>query len=192
MQFYTPANDEEFKTVQEARHTSNEHEYPLSPWHEEIMNDFSEYLVAPVLDVGCRNGLFVETLNKKGIEAAGIEITDIADYAIGLGRNVIKGDIQKKTDFEDGYFKTVVASHVIEHCYDPENAVKEIRRILDGYLIMYYPFCCGTKEYLTNFGHYVGIESDQEIIDFLEKNGFEIVKLIDGGQWSRGLIAKTK
>lgn len=191
MQLYVPKDKEEFKKVQEARHTSMYHEYPLSPWHLEIMAEYPEYLVSPVFDVGTRNGLLVEELNNRGIEAVGIEITDLADNAIKLGRNVIKGDIQEKTPFEDGHFKTVIATHVIEHCYKPEEAVKEIRRVLDGHLFVYYPLCCGEKEYLTHFGHYLGIEKDSDITDILEANGFEIIKKIDGGQWNRGLIAKT-
>ena len=192
MDLYKPKDDEEYRLTQEGRHVHNSHEYPLSPWHLELLNDADFKLESPILDVGTRNGLFLDELKKRGFDAIGIEVTDIADYAISMGRNVVKGDIQKRTQWADGYFKTVVATHVIEHLYDPEAGLREIRRILDGYLYVAFPLQgdIASGNWL-HLGHYSGYDTIDAMAKLLTENGFEIIKKIDGGVWMQTIIAKT-
>ncbi len=188
-----PKDEAEFKWQQEQRHTSNTHEYPLSPWHLEMFDEFGEYLKEPVIDIGTRNGLLLEELAKRGYpEATGIEITDIADHAKSMGRNVVKGDIQKRTEWEDGHFKSAIATQVIEHLYDVEAGIKEIRRILDGYIYIGFPLqnLESAQENL-KYGHYTTFESMEEMCKLLTDNGFEIIKTDPKGSYTQTIIAKT-
>lgn len=192
MEVYIPKSQEEYIKQQEARHTSNEHEYPLSPWHFDMFNEFNEYLKEPILDIGTRNGLLLDELKKRGFqEVYGIEITDIAKFAQKMGRPVIQYDIQKRTPFRDKYFKSAIATQVLEHCYDVNTALDEIRRILDGYIYINFPLSNNVKSWLP-YGHYTTFASIDELKGLLEKHGFEVVKIndIEKGPWTKTIIAK--
>jgi SAM-dependent methyltransferase len=159
----------------------------------ELLDEFKEYLKEPILDIGTRNGLLLEELEKRGYpDAIGIEVTDIADHAKSMGRNVVKGDIQKRTEWEDGHFHSAIATQVIEHFNDPEAGIKEIRRILDGYIYINFPIQ-SVAEAVSNlrFGHYTTFESMDDMVDLLKRNGFEIVKTDPKGSYTYTIIAKT-
>lgn len=86
----------------------------------------------PVLDIGTRDGWFVDYLRRKKFQdVQGIEITeDAVKYAQSQNRNVIWGDAQDLSAFEDEYYGTVLMIHSLEHCYDSKSAVEGVHRIL--------------------------------------------------------------
>lgn len=177
MKLLKPKNQAEYVEVQEKRHTSLTHEYPLSPWHDDIFTKFKEHLKSPIVDIGCRNGKLLDKLEEDGYEAWGVEITDIAKWAQLNKRKVIQCDIQQRTIFKDKFFKTVIMTHALEHCYDPAAALKEIDRILEGYLYLVVPF----GGYEIRFGHYTSFENIEEVIELLKQNNFKI-----DDQYSKG------
>lgn len=183
-----PITDEEFKKAQENRNTSNQHDYPESPWFAEVYNEFWPYIKSPHIDIGARNGMLVVALNERGIETTGLEITDIADFAIKKGRNVVKGDIQKRTSFADKQFKSASMLHVIEHCYDPEAALEEIKRILDGHIIFIFP---GQGRIDYPYAHFSCFSDTDDLADVLIKHGFEIVQKYSKSGAVNVVIAKT-
>lgn len=85
-----------------------------------------------ILDVGSGEGnlkyFFKDTSN---LEFTGIEISeDRKKMCRELGYEIVSFDIEKeKFPFPDNHFDVVVASHVIEHLYFPEVALKEIKRV---------------------------------------------------------------
>lgn len=187
----TIVTDEEFKATQEARHTSNHHDYPSSPWFEEVFTEFIDLIKEPFVDIGCRNGKLLDDLKERGIQdVTGIEVTDIADHAIAMGRNVVKTDIQKRTPFEDGQFKSATMLHVIEHCQNYHEALDEIKRIVDGYIMFIIPVGVGPDYH--HYAHFVDFESRQELIDALIEHGYRIIKDYDKGAAVNVVIAKTR
>jgi len=191
MEICKPTNNEEYIKYQEGRHTSLTHDYPISPWHSYIFEEFKPYLKAPVLDVGTRNGAVLDKLEEEGYESWGVEITDIAKWAQIHKRKVIQCDIQKRTLFPDKFFKSVIATHVIEHCYDPEAAIQEIKRILDGHILLIFPTQGRIKEgEWINYGHFSGFLGTEDMSDLLKKNGFEIIKTYNRASHLCTVIAK--
>ena len=188
MKSFKPVSKEEYIKIQTNRNTSNHHEYPLSPWHDDVFNEFKKYLVSPIVDIGTRNGLLVEILKEKGFDAYGIEITDIADFAKSKGRNVFKCDIQEKTPFEDKFFKSAVMTHTIEHCYDVEAALREIKRILDGHILIIFP---AQSVVDIKYAHFTAIESINQLSEILKNNGFEIIRTYEKGIYCQTIIAKV-
>lgn len=192
MKKFENVNHDEYVKVQEDRMTTLQHEYPISPWHKYIFEEFKPYLKSPLVDIGCRNGLLLDKLEEEGIESHGIELTELAKFAQSKGRKVIQADIQGKTPFEDKFFKSAVMTHVIEHCYDPEKALQEISRILDGYILIVFPASGLSEEARDKYGHYSAFENIDDLSDLMVKNGFEIVQTINEGWAYQVIIAKTK
>lgn len=86
-----------------------------------------------LLDIGCGDGLIAELLAKKiGAKPFGLEISKSAVKKAkkrGIDANVF--DISEKDlPYKDDYFDVIFAGDVIEHIYNTEDILKEIKRIL--------------------------------------------------------------
>jgi len=96
-----------------------------------------------LLDVGCATGDFLNAMRRyRGWEVYGVEINKSAsEYARRqLGLMVETGTLED-VDFPEMYFDVVTLWHVLEHIYDPIDALKKIYRLLkpDGILIFTTP-----------------------------------------------------
>jgi SAM-dependent methyltransferase len=111
-----------------------------------IQSPFVEFFrgAAPVLDIGCGRGIFLQLLSEAGIDAIGL---DHSDEAVALcqekGFQVHREDAQAYLGRNPGQFGGIFCSHVIEHmAYDDALAFLELchsalRR--DGILILVTP-----------------------------------------------------
>jgi 2-polyprenyl-3-methyl-5-hydroxy-6-metoxy-1,4-benzoquinol methylase len=71
---------------------------------------------APVLDIGCGRGLFLELLGAEGIEAVGIDHSQESVAACReRGFTVTREDARQYLDRAAGRFGGIFCSHVIEH-----------------------------------------------------------------------------
>lgn len=93
----------------------------------------SEERYSRILDLGCGDGAFtikvaqrIECNNVSGIETN----RDKARKAEALGVKVFISDLNQAFPFEDSCFDIVLSHFVIEHIFDVDNFVKEIRRVL--------------------------------------------------------------
>jgi methionine biosynthesis protein MetW len=95
----------------------------------------------PVLDVGCGDGFFLSLLKKSGMEAEGIDISDIAvAHVQDRGLIARQGDFaHEPLPFKDHSFSTVVALDVLEHVYDPLRLLEEMKRVTKGTVIISVP-----------------------------------------------------
>jgi methionine biosynthesis protein MetW len=94
-----------------------------------------------LLDIGCGNGSFMETMNRLGWSATGIDFDQNAvDYCVSRGLNAIKGDL-KELNFPSASFDVVTLNHVLEHLYDSSGTMEECFRILkpDGEIVITTP-----------------------------------------------------
>ena len=104
------------------------------------MNDsvrkYKNYLVGNVLDIGCGEGTAMEAIIAAGHRCEGYElIQSKVDVARSFGLKVTQG-YQEKMPFNDNEFDTIFSSHVLEHSYDRDVAVKEYARIAKGAIII--------------------------------------------------------
>lgn len=94
---------------------------------------------APVLDIGCGDGLFLALLKERGIEATGTDFSDVAVsrcVSRGLRAVVAHGE---KLPFDDRSFETVTLLDVLEHTYDPMALLSEAARIARGSILVSVP-----------------------------------------------------
>lgn len=95
-----------------------------------------------VLDVGCGTGLLSSLMKNQGNDVCGIDISEVALRKAELrGIKVKLGNIDNNLPFDDDIFDVVVCSEVIEHLFNPIEALEEIRRVLkpEGFLVLTTP-----------------------------------------------------
>lgn len=86
---------------------------------------------ARVLDIGCNDGTISSQLLKLGIRVCGLDLSaENVRQARERGIDAAVGNAREKLPFEEGYFDVVFAGEIIEHLYDPEAFMREVRRVL--------------------------------------------------------------
>lgn len=131
----------------------------------------------PLLDVGCRDGWFIEYLGKKHFtDCVGMELTEKAvQHAQQRGRNVIQGDAHTDLNqFEDQQFNTILMIHSLEHCHSPKTVVEEVYRILQQGGVLYIEVPLEDSPTL-EVAHYCSFQSIHDVIDLVGDN-FELLK----------------
>ncbi len=101
-----------------------------------------------VLEIGCADGSFLRTLEQNNFEAVGIDIAESAitqARADGLEAQVC--NTETGIDFKDAEFDAVIACEIIEHLYDTDFFLKEIKRVLkpNGTVIISTPNLASLK-----------------------------------------------
>lgn len=94
-----------------------------------------------VLDVGCGAGNLLDLLKERGVPAEGADISEEAlNICRAKGHKVASLDlVSGKLPFPDQSFDQVVLLDVLEHSYDPENLLREARRVAKSFVIVGVP-----------------------------------------------------
>ena len=94
-----------------------------------------------LVDIGSGTGYFADYLNRKGWSVKGIELSEKArEYSVSKFGLTVFSPLEISS-IKDGCADCVTLWHVLEHLYDPEMWLREIRRILkdDGKCIIALP-----------------------------------------------------
>ena len=95
-----------------------------------------------ILDIGCGDGFIGKEIKNFGYSVYGLEISeDNVKKAIKNGVKAKKGDVSKKFPFKDNSFDYLFAGEIIEHLFDTQFFISEIKRVLkkDGIVIITTP-----------------------------------------------------
>lgn len=96
-----------------------------------------------ILDVGCRNGAFLEILKNNGYEnLLGIDIcTEAVEETLSKGIECIEYDIQEDDVFTPETFDVITLFHVMEHISNPIRTCDKVHKILktDGIVFIEIP-----------------------------------------------------
>lgn len=108
-----------------------------------------------ILDIGCGGGLFISELQKHGYKIIGIDISYNLLSKIRENKILVCGR-SELLPFKDNSFNLVLCTEVLEHIFDLDKALNEIKRIVknNGYVIITVP----------NLHCYDGIEGATGII----------------------------
>jgi len=83
-----------------------------------------------ILDIGCGEGYFLQTVQEYGYKPYGVEISEIAS---SIARENVKGTIitgiLHDAQFESNFFDVVTLFDVVEHFHNPVEEMQEIYRI---------------------------------------------------------------
>jgi methionine biosynthesis protein MetW len=94
-----------------------------------------------LLDLGCSDGEVTDRIAARAgvARVVGVElIQHLAQEARGRGIEVVGADLNARLPFEDASFDVIHSNQVIEHLWNTDNLLREIRRLLksDGYAVV--------------------------------------------------------
>lgn len=144
-----------------------------------------------ILDVGCRDGRQIEILGRMGfIAVIGIElIGESVKLCNQKGLWVTQEDVHELSSRKRMKVDVVIATHVIEHCYDPELAIKEIRKVLKDKGLLFIEVPINRNDKKGEWGHYVNFKDSNDVFSYCD--GFEIIKQKDSKNTARLVLKKT-
>lgn len=131
------------KNMYNERFVKNEYYNGIGDRIEKVVGFFNQHNGGKILDVGCGDGLISELIGKKtGAKMYGVDVADAAvrlSKKRGIGAKIF--DINKKIPFKNAYFDAVYCGEVLEHVFDVDNLIDEIKRVLKpkGYAIITVP-----------------------------------------------------
>ena len=123
-----------------------------------------------LLDIGCGRKPY-QALAHNVTEYVGLEIDDEGQRVHEFADYLYDGN---KMPFDDNAFDSIFCSQVFEHVFNPEEFIKEVRRVLktDGQLLLTVPFVWDEHEQPYDYARY----SSYGLVHFLKKEGFEIIQ----------------
>jgi len=94
-----------------------------------------------ILDVGCGGGELLMLLENEGFDCYGLDISNEALRVCSQKSNaqLLRGDACK-LPFKDSSFDVIFCMEVIEHLFNPHEAVREIKRVLKSEGSVYFSF----------------------------------------------------
>lgn len=151
-----------------------------------------------LLDVGCRDGGFMEVLKSRGYkDLTGIDISkEAVDICFNKGLTCYHGDIQECNMFEEEYFDTILLSHILEHCEKPQDALARCNEFLikGGVLLIEVPIESKPTKIPTVWAHYHTFQSECDLLKLLIDNGFPtckgLLKDSSKNKWIRAVFQK--
>jgi SAM-dependent methyltransferase len=188
--------------------SSNEHEYQRKASYQDYSIDLGKVYYQRIiqsvaafgaktpdkklLDIGCFDGTLAAQF-LPAWEAYGLEGNVAAcEKARGKGVKAVLHDLEKRLPFEDGSFDCVIAAEIIEHVYDTDFFLEEIRRVMkkNGLLVLSTPnIACLTNRVRLLFGLYpryaeyraggaghIRIYTSKTIRGQIAEKGFEILR----------------
>ena len=150
-----------------------------------------------VLDVGCGDGTYSKTILDMGNEVYGIDIRpERVRSAKQKGIKAKVADLTKSLPFRDEFFDLVHAAEILEHIYDTEFFLHEVKRVLkkNGVLVVTVPniACLPNRirvilglypKYIAparrhwGVGEHIRAFTKGMLTELLERNGFEVDRL---------------
>ena len=132
-----------------------------------------------ILDVGCRNGQLLEAFVDLGFkDLTGVDISAAAiAHGEKKGLDVVEWDCHEPFVFGKKRFDLVALIHVIEHCYDVDVVLQNVKEVLkkNGFVIVEVPIQ-EKRETPTQFMHYSIFHSAPYLLRVMERNGFTYVE----------------
>lgn len=155
--------------------------------HREIKKIIEEVRGGKILDIGCADGVFTREILRK-TRAAKIIGIDVVPSSLRWARKHWGGQKKMrfrlgdahKLKFGDREFDAVFALEVLEHVFEPEKVLQEVKRVLkeDGYAILLVPSESKLFKIVWFLWHYMGrmVWKDTHIQDFKKDSLIKLCK----------------
>ncbi len=149
-----------------------------------------------ILEIACSDGSFSKLLLNNGYYVTGVDISEESiKKALENGINAIVGDVEEGLNFPNETFDAVIACEVIEHLFDTDFFIQEMKRVIKkgGYLFISTPNLASLKNRIRlifggypqyseynigkNTAGHIRNYTPKTIILQLKEHDFEIIKL---------------
>jgi len=136
--------------------------------------DYSDPLL-PLLDLGSRDGWFMEFLIQAGYsDVHGVEICPAAmNFMRARKLQIRELDVQKLEDV--CLFGTITALHVIEHCSNPQLAVNNICRALKPVGILVAEVPLEACPFPMNSAHFSSFPEKEDFFSLFDSSNWELL-----------------
>ncbi len=145
-------------------------------WGDQMVKAIDDWVArivpagAIVLDLGCGEGRGVETLERLGCKAIGVDLCKVKlEVGISRGLDLRYDDIHKLVSFGDKSVDYTFASHCLEHTLDIEMALRSILRVTRRQLLYIVPIR-ETQEFVAKYNpaHTSPIGDPSELLNLLD------------------------
>lgn len=151
-----------------------------------------------ILDVGCRNGAFLEILRNNGFaKILGIDLCpEAVEETLLKGIDCLKYDIQEDNIFDAETFDVITMFHTLEHVSDPLLTAKQVHKILKKGGILFIEVPVHAPEPAEDWGHF-SIFTDGEQVHKLFEDDFKLLHFSHQKQptkkpWFRYIYVKVR
>jgi len=172
-----------------------ENNYPYGHSPRPEMLEFIPKQAMRILEVGCGDGAFCETMKNQNFEREiwGLELNEVvAEKAKNVCDKVLVGDFNDLYhDLPENYFDCIVFNDVLEHLLEPWNVIKNCKSLLSetGVLVSSLPnfqyihnlievFWQGKLQYkeqgILDITH-LRFFTEKSIRSFYEENGYKVL-----------------
>jgi SAM-dependent methyltransferase len=140
---------------------------------------YSNALSGNLLDFGCGRKPYENLFSVNSYTGVDLEVT-------GHDHRLSKVDVYydgKTLPFENDHFDALFCSEVLEHIFEPDNILTEIRRVMKkgSLALITTPFCWNEHEAPFDYARY----SSFGMKHLLEKNGFRVRTIDKSGHFTR-------
>lgn len=112
------------------KHYGKAGKQPVFVYRKKALKIFAGVSPCKLLDVGCDEGKFGEQLKGLGFNVYGVDIRREAVKKASQRINAVLADAEEGLPFGDNSFGAAYVGDVIEHVYDTDALLLEVRRVL--------------------------------------------------------------
>jgi len=152
-----------------------------------LVTSISKKQQGNLLDLGCGTGAFLNICKENGWKVQGIEPSAEAREVAKKNYGINLNDVNTWEKLPDNTLDVVTAWHVLEHVYQLENEVKQVKRTLNsgGTFVVALPNCSSAdaqfyKEYWAAYDvpRHVWHFTPADVKRFFEEQGFKLESVL--------------
>lgn len=151
---------------------------------KEFVNEFN-LRGKRLLEIGCGDGEFMSYLVEEGVQPKGIEpSTPFVNISRTKGLDVVQGYFGFESSFKEASFDAIASRAVFEHLKNLNEVLQCAWKVLrDGGVglieVPSFEKAVKDRRYYDVFSDHVVYYTKHSLIDLLERNGFEVIKIFN-------------
>ncbi|MES2514155.1 MAG: class I SAM-dependent methyltransferase [Bacteroidota bacterium] len=155
----------------------------------DVINKHINHKDGKIMDFGCTNGVFVQSIVDSGFEHAyGYDIAEeLVEEGKKNGLKLFAGNLEEFANSFNGFFDMILSYHVFEHLPSPKNTIIQMHKCLKkgGFIYINVPHINSLqvkilkeKSAIIDPPFHLHYFTKKSMVKLLEENGFEVVSIV--------------